>query len=163
MWSNYVAMANELGQNPRILLCPADERAVLTNFSQAKDNSFISYFVGASGRDEYPDSLLGGDRNLAPGLEPKDDYGYSSRDNKGNDVRLQTNSPVCWSLKMHSEGNVKGAGNILIGDGSVQQASSLRLREEVIANGGVVPKSPASGAAATNALRQPPVIRLLFP
>jgi len=165
LWTNYVTMGNELGQEPRILLCPADERAVLTNFSQAKDNSFISYFLGAQAQagDSLPQSLLAGDRNLAPGLEPKDDYGYSSSDNKGNDVRLQTNSPVCWSLKMHSAGRVDGAGNVLLGDGSVQQASSLGLREDVIIRGGVAPTRAISDAAATNAPAQPPVIRLLFP
>jgi len=160
LWTNYVIMANELGQSTRILVCPADSRVPAADFSKIRDNSSLSYFVGAQASDNYPQSLLGGDRNLAPGPEPKDDWGYSPNNLQGNDVRLQTNSPVCWSLKMHSGGNRMGAGNLLLGDSSVQQASSARF-PDVLANAGISLERTNELGIVTNAA--PPSIRLFFP
>jgi competence protein ComGC len=161
VWTNYGIMANELGQNPRVLVCPEDNRAPASDFTHIVDNSCISYFASPDAGDDYPQSFLGGDRNLAPGLVPKDDFGYSLNELQGNDVRLLTNSPVCWSLKLHSRGSPRGAGNLLLGDSSVQQASSARFREEFLANAGVARAQTNSAGVQTNA--EPPSIRLLFP
>ena len=50
-WKNYAAMTNNLGQDPRLLLCPADERIAATNFStDFKDNTHLSYTLSASAR-----------------------------------------------------------------------------------------------------------------
>jgi hypothetical protein len=35
---------------------------------------------------------------------------------------------VGWSLKLHSAGNPTGAGNIMLGDGSAQQLSSVSFQ-----------------------------------
>ncbi|MGZ5566759.1 MAG: type II secretion system protein, partial [Limisphaerales bacterium] len=117
-WSNYCLMQNELGQSPKVLVCPSDTRSAANNFTKFS-NKNISYFMNPGANENFPLSILGGDRNLAPGLKPENDFGFSPDDGSGNDVILQTNSPVCWSLKMHSAGNPVGAGNILVGDGSV--------------------------------------------
>lgn len=160
-WTNYAIMANELGQSPRVVVCPGDERNSATNFS-TMDNRAVSYFAGLAS-DVYPQSILGGDRNLAPGLSPRKDYGYSPANNRGNDVILSTNSqqsPTCWSLKMHSQGNTQGAGNLLLGDGSVQQASSARLRAEYQPNAGM---AIAADTVITNGPVTYPSFRLIFP
>jgi hypothetical protein len=132
VWTNYALMANEIGQSPRVLLCPADERKPAHDFSDFLSNLNISYFVGVNANDTFPQSLLGGDRNLGPGTTPDAEYGFSPADGKGNDVVI--NGPVCWSLKMHSRGDRAGAGNILLGDGSAQQASSSSLRDNWLKN-----------------------------
>ncbi len=124
-WTNYVTMANELGLNPLVLVCPADERKPADTFRNLVSNTNISYFIGPGANDTYPQAILGGDRNLGPGTTPSQDYGYSPADGKGNDVII--NGPVCWSLKMHSKGRSAGAGNILLGDGSGQQVTSGSL------------------------------------
>jgi competence protein ComGC len=124
-WTNYALMANEIGQSPRVLLCPADERKPANSFSNSFSNTNISYFIGVTANDTYPQSLLGGDRNLGPGTTQDPEYGFSPSDGRGNDVVI--NGPVCWSLKMHSRGNPAGAGNILLGDGSAQQVSSASM------------------------------------
>jgi prepilin-type processing-associated H-X9-DG protein len=172
LWTNYALMANELGQSPGVLPCPKDDRVPATNFSAIHDNSPLSYFAGVEACDAFPQSLLGGDRNMAPGLQPKDDFGYASTNCRGNEVRLQTNSPVCWSLKIHSKGNLAGAGNLLFADGSVQQTSSGSLRANCIPKAGIV-TPVVSSAENTNGATQTPVsqstnapaptIRLLFP
>jgi hypothetical protein len=128
-WENYALMSNEMGQSTKVLVCPSDEREAAISFTNFA-NTNLSYFVGVGSDDTYPQSLLGGDRNLGPGTIPDRQYGYSPENGQGNDVAIQTNSqagPVCWSLKMHSEGNAAGAGNILLGDGRSQQVNAHYL------------------------------------
>jgi hypothetical protein len=129
---NYATMANELGQSAEIVTCPADERKPASTFSNLLANTNISYFVGVIANETYPQSLLGGDRNLGPGTTPGPGYGFSPASGKGNDVIIK--GPVCWSLKLHSDGNPTGAGNILLGDGSVQQVTSVNLNESWLKN-----------------------------
>jgi hypothetical protein len=135
-WRVYGAMSNELGLSPGLLCCPADSRkmdpanaAPSAGFRVANTN--ISYFVGIGANSTFPNSILGGDRNLAPGLVSSNDFGYSPASGAGNDVILSTNpavSPICWSLKMHSASRKSGAGNLLLADCSVQQTTSVSLR-----------------------------------
>ena len=185
----YSIMQNEMGQSPRVLLCPADERTANTNFyyglrnaptdlafkslASGKvgsfDNTNVSYFWGAGSDDRAPQSILGGDRNLGDGgfvnpktgevISPEQDpnYGISGFTANpdypcGADAIINTNgqwesafiaggggnvrrgSLVAWSAKMHSVGNLAGAGNILLGDGSAQQCTSAGLRQNWIRN-----------------------------
>jgi competence protein ComGC len=123
-WTNYAIMANEMGQSPQVLVCPADVRDRAKNFTNI-GNTNISYFIGVTSSDAYPQSILGGDRNLGPGTTPDLQYGYSPPNGRGNDVTI--NGTVCWSLKMHSRGNPAGRGNIMLGDGSAQQCTSAGL------------------------------------
>jgi hypothetical protein len=152
-WTNYATMSNELGQSPLILICPADERKPANSFSSLA-NTNISYFVVVNANDTYPQSLLGGDRNLGPGTTPDPEYGFSPTNGKGNDVVI--NGPVCWSLKMHSRGNAAGAGNILLGDGSAQQTSSGNLYQNWVKNA-LADKAAFSKATNSGGMR------LIFP
>lgn len=159
-WTNYVLMSNELAQSPKILLCPSDERKPADSFSNLVSNTHLSYFVGVSATDEQPESLLGGDRNLGGGTKPDPDYGFSPINGKGNDVAIQTNSeagPVCWSLKMHSQGYWAGAGNILLGDGSVQQVNTRLFRKDWLSHADPTTRWPAGHVPSS------PSIRVLFP
>jgi hypothetical protein len=148
-------MANELGVNPKLLVCPADERQAATNFTtDFKDNRHLSYFVGVNANDVYPQSIAGGDRNLGPGLVPDPDFGYSPANGQGNDVVIYTNTTVSWSLKMHSHGSAGSAGNILLGDGSGQQMSSASFRQNWLINA-----QTGTNFSGTNQFG----IRLVFP
>jgi prepilin-type N-terminal cleavage/methylation domain-containing protein len=194
-WLPYALMANELGQSPKVLLCPSDDwPAANTNFYWGTaqnsvllpagqwptltagynmgsfDNTNISYFVGIGAADTQPQSLLGGDRNLGNGgqLSPQGtvnspwqdpNYGISGtgtqqgQGKSGADAVVTTNgtwyssdpmspgvsgvsttSSVAWSAKLHSAGNIAGAGNIMLGDGSAQQCTSANLRSSWLAN-----------------------------
>jgi len=158
-WTNYAIMANEMGQSPKVVLCPSDERKPADNFTNF-GNTNLSYLVDVGSDDTWPQSLLGGDRNLGPGTKPDRQYGYSPESARGNDVAIQTNSqagPVCWSLKIHSAGNTAGAGNILRGDGSSQQVSSSSLRVVCQPYFESNPNWPAGYVPAS------PSIRVLFP
>jgi prepilin-type processing-associated H-X9-DG protein len=115
--SVYLSLTNELS-TPRILHCPADiQRKRADNFSDFTSDE-ISYFVNLSADETRPYTFLAGDRNLElngkpipPGL-----------------LILATNSTIKtlgFTKDMHN-----GQGNIVMGDGSVQQMSSSRLRSE---------------------------------
>jgi hypothetical protein len=139
-WTNYTILQNELGQSARVLICPADNRTPATNFIGRGssddhgdgdfDNTKISYFVGVQANRTDPRSILMGDRNIGPGTLPDSDYGYSPANGAGNDVTID--SPVCWSLKMHSNGKSAGAGNVLHTDGSVQRINSPELWDKCL-------------------------------
>ena len=160
-WTNYAIMSNELGRSAKLLICPADERLAATDFAtDFKDNTHLSFFVGVSASDIYPQSIQGGDRNLGNGPEAYRGFGYSTSSGKGNDVPIQTNSlfkPVAWSVRMHSASNAAGAGNILLGDGSAQQASSAGFRTNWLAHADPTTNWPAGYVPSS------PSIRLVFP
>ena len=160
-WTNYAIMSNDLGLAPKPLVCPADERRPAREFqTDFHDNTHLSYFVGVSANDTYPQSIQGGDRNLGYGPEAFREYGFSPESGKGNDVAVQTNSlrnPVSWSVKMHSAGHGPGAGNFLLGDDSVQQASSASFRTNWLSHA-----DPTTNWAAGH-VPASPSIRLVFP
>jgi prepilin-type N-terminal cleavage/methylation domain-containing protein len=180
---NYTLMQNEMGQSPKIVLCPSDDRNANTNFypgvnglygitpssisgspvaQQATtgtfNNSYLSYWVGAGANDTYPQALLGGDRNMgmvggspnAPGSSQDPNYGFSAAatSSTGYEVIMVTNGSVSgtvpnsqpatgavgWSAKLHSAGNLAGAGNIMLGDGSAQQVTSGNFRQNWLKN-----------------------------
>jgi type II secretory pathway pseudopilin PulG len=156
-WTNYALMANDMGQSPRVVICPADERTYAFSFTNDFDNTHLSYFVGVSANDTFPQSIQGGDRNLGGGNKPDPDYGFSHSNGKGNDVAVPISGPVSWSLKMHSAGNSSGAGNILLGDGSAQQGSTVALNQIYLRNAPPTTNWPAGHVPAS------PSIRLVFP
>ena len=132
VWRQYAAISNELS-TPKIVVCPQDgERRMANNF-RTLANTNLSYFLGLLANEENPETILAGDRNLtinrapvAPGL-----------------LQLGTNQHVGFSMKIH-----KNMGNILLGDGSVQQVTGPRFRQAVV----------AAAVASTNAVN-----RLLIP
>jgi type II secretory pathway pseudopilin PulG len=156
-WMNYAIMANDLGQYPKVVVCPMDERQAALSFTNGFGNTNVSYFVGVNANDIYPQSIAGGDRNLGPGTVPDPDYGYSPKSGKGNDVTIPINGSVSWSLKMHSAGNTAGSGNILLGDGSGQQTSSASFNQNWLRYAQGTNNWPDGRVPAV------PSIRLVFP
>jgi prepilin-type N-terminal cleavage/methylation domain-containing protein len=203
---NYLLMQNEMGQSPKVVVCPSDDRNANSNFfglspyglpsgvttingvlpaTEATtgnfNNSTLSYWVGVGASDTYPQSLLGGDRNLGgagAALSQDANYGFSPAvsSTAGNDVVLNTNGTTFtasvansspnsgdpgWSAKLHSAGNLAGAGNIMLGDGSAQQVTSGSFRinwlKNAEDNGNF---STVSQGSDTTALGD---VRLLFP
>ena len=158
-------MANELGQSPKVVICPDDSRQSKTSF-ETTDNSGISYFIGINASASSPSSILGGDRNLGPGKKPQDDFGFSPDDFTGKSVLILTNSsatPITWSAKMHSYVyHIKeGGGNLLMGDGSAQYTTSSRLRSEYQARAGAPLPPPLDNTPKAHAVY--PSLRLIFP
>lgn len=115
LWRHFVVLSNELSR-PAILSCPMDTRrpttfdwpSVITN----DHNRAISYTLGLDAREEEPQSILSSDRNLTLDGLP---VGVAI-------LTLRSNSPVGFHTNLHNL-----AGNVLFGDGSVQQVTSERL------------------------------------
>ncbi len=105
-WRHFAAISNELS-TPLILRCPNDkERTAARRFSEFTNNRFLSYTLGLSASEEQPQSILSSDRNLLLDGTPL----------TNSFVRFRTNANLAWDRRIH-----KFAGNVLLGDGSVQQ------------------------------------------
>ncbi|MGD1087307.1 MAG: type II secretion system protein [Verrucomicrobiota bacterium] len=113
VFANFQVMSNELS-TPEILVCPADaNRVAATNFTTDFNNSKISYFVGLDAVDTSPQTFLSGDDNFAVDGVPV----------KSGLLELSTNVSISWTAARH-----KFAGNILLGDGSVQEVTTKGLQ-----------------------------------
>jgi hypothetical protein len=113
-------MSNELS-NPKILHCAADtDRVYATNFTTDFSAKNISYFVGLDANEDSPQTILSGDDNFTVGGVPV----------KSGVVEIATNTPVAWTAARH-----KFAGNIALGDGSVQQTTTKSLQDSLLNTG----------------------------
>jgi len=112
------AMSNEL-HTPYILTCPADSRKRATNWGSLTESN-VSYFVGLDAADSMPMALLAGDRNLTTNGVP---VGAGL-------LVLTTNMTLGYTKDLH-----RYAGNLLLGDGSVQGTTSAMLRNQVQGQG----------------------------
>jgi prepilin-type N-terminal cleavage/methylation domain-containing protein len=93
---NFACMGNEMGQSPKLIVCPSDDRTAAQSFTNGFTAAFISYWVGPGANDVYPQALLGGDRNLGGATQnpftPDQNYGVSGAallNATGADVILQ--------------------------------------------------------------------------
>ncbi len=144
-WAIFAVLSNELS-TPKIILCPSDSkkkpaaswRAMLaSNGNTVTDpNKSVSYFVGLTASEEQPQSILGGDRNVTNGVgsTPPLFDGDKGTTTKGIKVTLlaPSGSPVrTLNTSAGFTGNIhQNAGNFLLGDGSVQQVTSGRARDQ---------------------------------
>ena len=142
----FVAASNTV-DNPALLNCPADTgggHAAATNWAEffqptttayPNATNLVSYFVGGDALGTAPQSILAGDRNIgnnnsagtaqpAPTMFPAKSYGNSISGSGAN---------IDWPLWAWSAGDIHlGAGNLLLGDGSAQQASVNDLQSYLI-------------------------------
>jgi len=185
---NYIIMQNEMGQSPKLVVCPSDDRSASLYFTNQFSRYNCSYFVGVGANDVYPQSIAGGDRNLSGGAAQDAGYGFSEETlNSGTqwtgtptpaiDVILNcyngqvaagstgntatANTKAQWSAKLHSAGNTAGAGNILLGDGSSQQASSASFQINWLKNAADQGNFDSSQNSTANAQYIP--VRYCFP
>ena len=117
VFRHFQVMSNEL-ITPKVLVCNSDSkrtRAIdFVNFS----NTNISYFVGLDAREDSPQSILSGDRNITGGTL-----------SKGFLRLLNPTTQAGWTKEMH-----ENAGNIGLGDGSVQQVTGSALNRQLSAS-----------------------------
>jgi prepilin-type N-terminal cleavage/methylation domain-containing protein len=152
----FVVMSNIL-DNPAVLTCPSDSTGshgtVPTNWAQffttppngttigsdPANSLFLSYFVGADAQDTQPQSILAGDRNIGSNTGG----GSSTPAPKIFDSPTASNGPggkgtgtmaanLDWKNWAWTANDIHlGAGNILLGDGSAQQASISDYQSDV--------------------------------
>lgn len=164
VWTNFAVLNNELG-TPKVVVCPSDERTAATNFitpptagADFRDNLRVSYFLAPGATENLPQSILLGDRNIhlnsTAAATPAYGYSPNAPSTAGSSQNISTNIPANSNLGFTDKIHLK-QGNIALGDGSVQQVSSARFRNEYVkqVDGGQV--GTAGAPAGT--------IRILFP
>ena len=109
----FEVMSNELS-TPKILVCPQDTyRNWAPHFGPPLTASNVSYFVNPDATEANPQNFMCGDDNFEIGRVPI---------NPGLSV-ISTNTPIAWSAERHNL-----SGNICFTDGSVQQLTTLGLK-----------------------------------
>ena len=141
VYRHFLSLSNEL-QTPKIVLCPSDGlgRVEAVNWSTNRTrganaaqyfggNSSVSYFVGFEADETLPQSLLSGDRNITNSDRTDISKGIVFRFR----MRARRNDPPpCLLLSQVGTKNIHDtAGNVALGDGSVQAFSTSKLREGI--------------------------------
>lgn len=103
---HYREMSNEIAEI-NYLICPSDNRFPAKSFADLQ-NTNISYFVGVDASDNYPQTILCGDRNIR-----------SEQPVVKSILTLYTNSPINWTADIHNN-----RGTIGLADGSVQAVTN---------------------------------------
>jgi prepilin-type N-terminal cleavage/methylation domain-containing protein len=131
-------MSNELS-TPKIIQCPSDNylnaRPSVSNWTHVvltAKNRANSYIIGYDAQETFPQMILSGDRNLTnnsgggtPVPIPINPNSY-----KGISAKLGTNQTAVNGTG-YTKDTHQNAGNICLGDGSVQQVTTSRLREQL--------------------------------
>ena len=133
IWRHFAALSNELS-TPKIVLCPSDQRTEATIFAETtKDktqvpfdrNKNISYFIGVGADETRPQVFLSGDRNMSsPNSTPARASQATSQYVVLGTNHVAPSTGAYWTNTMH---NLQG--NVALGDGSVQQFTTSRLKE----------------------------------
>jgi prepilin-type N-terminal cleavage/methylation domain-containing protein len=126
----YRALSNEL-VTPKILVCNSDGNKTkendflntTTSFGrQGNDDRGLSYFAGIEAAEDKPQTILSGDRNIVGGNGT-----ILDRNTVGsNDQWGTAATPSVVGQGIHNR-----AGNIGLGDGSVQQVTDTGLRRQI--------------------------------
>jgi prepilin-type N-terminal cleavage/methylation domain-containing protein len=116
---NFRVCSNELGAQ-RILVCPVDlKKKVATNWVFMSGDANVSYFLGTNSTEIKPQTILAGDSNVTGGGGGLDPH-WS--------IYLGTSIDAAWDATLHVF-----CGNLALADGSVQQSTTLTLRDQITA------------------------------
>jgi prepilin-type N-terminal cleavage/methylation domain-containing protein len=155
LYQVFVVMSNELS-TPKILVCPSDERTAYTNWlwsaggvnptasaNNAEEgymkNFHVSYALGRDAQEGFPQEILTTDRNIygsstVTAYPATLAYAYGNANNSGFSMgtnwAVNANQAPAWTDKMHQK-----QGNLGLSDGSVQQLTSARLRDQFRTSG----------------------------
>ncbi|MGC9034966.1 MAG: hypothetical protein ACP5K7_03905 [Verrucomicrobiia bacterium] len=119
---HFLAVTNEVG-TPKVLACPSDaNKSPVTDWTRF-NNNYCSYFVGYEADETLPQSMLSGDRNIRGVANNQNCSAWQGAQAGAITVNSE------WDETMHVN-----AGNICLGDGSVQQLNTQALRKQAKAS-----------------------------
>jgi prepilin-type N-terminal cleavage/methylation domain-containing protein/prepilin-type processing-associated H-X9-DG protein len=129
-WQHLIVAQSEIS-NPRILVCPSDNRDPADDFSTNRSSGLrwhgnygVSYFIGLDATENRPLMHLLGDRNIT-GLEKQD---CSNTLVKAVVTWATPADKPAWDGGVHKSG-----GNVALVDGSVAQLSQSGLAKQMAA------------------------------
>ena len=135
-YQHWLANSNELN-SPKVLACPSDTAKKVASqwFPPAPatfNNDNVSYFVGYEAKEQLPQSMLSGDRNITPSvleacgiLTPM----WTSLGLGGSAMGNHIDGASTWTQEVHAN-----AGNLGLGDGSAIQLTSPGLGKQALAS-----------------------------
>ena len=121
---HFMAVTNEIG-TPKVLACPSDpQKSPVTDWALFNgNNNHCSYFVGYESDETLPQSMLSGDRNIRGVANNQTCSAWKGA--IGGSITPTSE----WDETMH-----QNAGNICLGDGSVQMLNIASLRKQARAS-----------------------------
>jgi prepilin-type N-terminal cleavage/methylation domain-containing protein len=121
---HFRVLSNEL-VTARIVLCPSDSaKRIAQSFTAANfSDANTSYFIGYEADESEPQTLLTGDRNIS-GAANNTSCSIWTGSSCGAITTNQT-----WTSTLHTD-----AGNVTLGDGSVQQVNTSGLQRQAAAS-----------------------------
>lgn len=145
LYTHFQALSNELS-TPKIVICPSDAGKIeatnwtsqFTNGAKGQGgtpatvvNTTLSYSVGVDSAETYPQSFLSSDRNMTNNTNRKAanlaNNNQAAEMGADRDAAARTlANQAGWDNNVH-----QNQGNACMGDGSVQQLSGARLREQL--------------------------------
>jgi prepilin-type N-terminal cleavage/methylation domain-containing protein/prepilin-type processing-associated H-X9-DG protein len=139
MYYHFQALSNELS-TPKIVICPSDAGKIeatnwtfsFTNGARQAPYTTISYSVGIDAAETYPQSFLSSDRNMTNNVDRKQASNPPQTSNQYVDMggigggKQASIATAGWDNNVH-----QNQGNACMGDGSVQQLSSARVKEQL--------------------------------
>ena len=139
IWYHFATLSNELS-TPKIVVCPSDsgrtESTSFTTIKPAGNNTVIpfnrnlnlSYFLALEADETRPQAFLAGDRNMAcPNAVPPRPNTDASQITEFRTNHVASGNTLTGAFYTNTMLNLQG--NVGMGDGSVQQYSSSRLKE----------------------------------
>lgn len=139
-WLHFAVMSNELA-DMKLIRCNSDSEASsggnVKNFTDfymrptdANNKYYLSYFIGVDASETYPQTLLFGDRNVVAPTVPQSTNSTTSfmlMLGSGTNTTYQTaGQRPRWGENIHQNN-----GNVVLGDGSVQQYTEARLSDQI--------------------------------
>lgn len=121
VWRHFEAMQSDV-DTPQILVCPSDGRRLAYAFDNMTDTN-VSYFLGVDNKENRSGSLLAGDHNLLGG-RANQDCPVSGITRVAIAFGTAQIPRARWDERVH-----RGVGNIALGDGSAQMATSLEVQD----------------------------------
>jgi len=139
-WLHFAVMSNELA-DMKLIRCNSDSEASsggnVKNFTDfymrptdTANKYYLSYFIGVDASETYPQTLLFGDRNVVAPTVPQSTNSTTSfmlMLGSGTNTTYQTaGQRPRWGENIHQNN-----GNVVLGDGSVQQYTEARLSDQI--------------------------------
>lgn len=117
-WVDHFRVASNQISAANLLFCPADrDKEPGTSWANLDADRNVSYFVGTEARDNAPQTIVAGDRNVLGG-----GGGFEPLWNKS----LGDSIDAAWEKDIHMS-----RGNILMADGSSHTTTTPVLRETI--------------------------------
>ncbi len=133
-WVHFWVMSNEL-TTPKVIVCPSDAgRTIASNWTHLSfanmGNKGLSYIVGYDAQETFPQMILSGDRNITNNAAGSTPLPLNFPTVNGIVARFGTNQTATMGAG-YTKDTHQTAGNVLLGDSSVQQVTSSRLRDQL--------------------------------